>query len=296
MDDPAELPPSGIDTTIKSTVVHKFRFAGPSVALSLLRDCVLSGFPDDFSANDIVRTQTLQRRLRHHYYRTITANPEQRYRLTYCLNCPPPAFQVSPKTRTCNNPRICPWCYVRRQLIPMVTAIMEVPKAVRQDCQLVAWRRVVPYSTQVLPFFRRDRGPHVWCQSLVTAQLAVPSLAPKTQQLCLYHIGIQLVPKAVQPVQLLSQYRVIPPLTVLQLDAAHTKTVTQLLGVVARLPWVTLAHKDQLPQFQALMVSGHKQQLLRINRYKPQGASHGNHQPTVPASELQSTPPVPESL
>ena len=291
----SELPePAAEPAPVKSTVTHKLAFVGKNPELALLHGCVLSGFPPDYHTSDIVRTQALQRSLRFHYYRMITANPEQRYALTYSLNCPPPAFKVTPKTRCCTNVRTCPWCHIRRQLLPIYEAIMAVPEEIRRDCKVVGWARGLAYATKNLPFFALKQRPHQWCRALVTAQLMAPTLHPRANQLYLHHAGIQLIPKSCDPIKALGNPAVMPVLGVCAFDNADSETVLEAISMVVRLPWVTLSRKENLTHFQPLMDGFHKQQLLRINRYK--GTSHGNQQPTVPKAELQPAESVSESL
>jgi len=286
--------PAAEPAPAKSTVTHKLAFVGKNPELALLHGCVLSGFSPDYHTSDIVRTQALQRSLRFHYYNLITANPEQRYALTYSLNCPPPAFKVTPKTRFCTNVRVCPWCHIRRQLLPIYEAVMAVPEEIRRDCKVVGWARGLPYEARHLPFFAPKKSPHQWCQALVTAQLMAPTLHSRANVLCLHHAGIQLIPKSCDPIKALGNPAVMPVLGVRPFDNADSATVLEAISTVVRLPWVTLSRKENLTPFQVLVDGFHKQQLLRINRYK--GISHGNQQPAVPKAELQSAESVSESL
>ena len=292
MSEPPE--PAAEPSLAKSTVTHKLAFAGKNPELALLHGCVLSGFSPDYHKSDIVRTRALQHSLRCHYYNLITANPEQRYALPYSLNCPPPAFKVTPKTRCCTNVRTCPWCHIRRQLMPIYEAIMAVPEEIRRDCKVVGWARGFPFVPGHLPFFAPKKSPHQWCQALVTAQLVAPTFHPRVNQLCLHHAGIQLIPKSCDPIKALGNPAVMPVLGVCAFDNADSETVLEAISMVVRLPWVTLSRKENLTHFQTLMDGFHKQQLLRINRYK--GISHGHQQPTVPKAELQPAESVSESL
>ena len=171
---------------------------------------------------------------------------------------------------------------------------MAVPEEIRRDCKVVGWARGLVYATKDLPFFALKQSPHQWCQALVTAQLMAPTLHPRANQLYLHHAGIQLIPKSCDPIQALGNPAVMPVLGVRPFDNADGETVLEAISMVVRLPWVTLSRKENLTHFQTLMDGFHKQQLLRINRYK--GISHGHQQPTVPKAELQPAESVSESL
>ena len=110
----------------RATIEHKLiKNARPSNWNLLSSYGVLSTLPDrDHSQSVIYRIKVLQNQVRFQMYRWITENPERAYRGTYELNCPPTGVLVHPKTDFCNNPVVCPWCFVRRRLIPAVFGAM----------------------------------------------------------------------------------------------------------------------------------------------------------------------------
>ena len=167
MSEPPE--PAAEPLLAKSTVTHKLAFAGKNPELALLHGCVLSGFSPDYHKSDIVRTRALQHSLRCHYYNLITANPEQRYALTYSLNCPPPAFKVTPKTRCCTNPDEylfpsfsfsypLPACFIGADiclLVPLLDVILVSYIRPHVSCSFLCLTIIVPAVYLVVPLLSR---------------------------------------------------------------------------------------------------------------------------------------------
>lgn len=139
----------------KSTVEFKLTSKGQSPALWLLHFCILETMPKDFGKDELSKTEFLLRAYRYQYYRAITSDPSQRRPFTYALNCPPCGFDVHPKTKTCKNPRVCPWCFVRLRLLKAFSALLAVPDEVRHGHQVLVWKRDVPDNGK-LPFLRAN--------------------------------------------------------------------------------------------------------------------------------------------
>lgn len=264
-----------VTTKMCGSIKHKLRFKGETTALLLLRHCVLQTLPTTHSS-DVIRTYLLQRKYRYQYYRVIAEDLEQRYTHTYGLNCCPVGFEVKPITRFCNNPKVCPWCFVRRWLFPIYSALSNIPKDIRQSCKIIVWQRTMDCNVQKLPFFRSNKGPHQWCSALATVQLCVPFVDKKGGSLQLRHVGIQLVPAKCDYVTQLSRRVVSPRLTFVSFEGGTTSNIVRAMITALRFPWVILFARANLESFQSLLFGFQKSRLLRITKHKPQGAMHGN--------------------
>lgn len=254
---------------LKGTVQHKLRFKDENTSLLLLRHCVLQALGMS-QGSDVFRVQILQQKLRYQYYRAISKDEAKRYAHTYSLNCCPVGFSVKPKTRFCNNPKVCPWCFVRCWLYPTYSALSVVPKAVRQTFKVIVWQRVVNFNLQELPFFRANKGPHQWCSALATVQLCVPFVSAENNDLQLKHIGLQLVPADCDFVKQLSRRAVFPGLSFASFDRGTNTNIMRAMATVLRLPWANLFALNNLQNFQLLLNGVQKTRLLRITNYKQQ--------------------------
>lgn len=260
---------------LKGTVRHKLRFNNENTSLLLLRHCVLQtlGMPQ---ISDLFRAQLLQRKLRYQYYRAIAKDAANRYTYTYSLNCCPVGFSVKPRTRFCTNPKVCPWCFVRRWLHPTYLALSGIPKDVRQTSKVIVWQRIENFNLQKLPFFRSNKGPHQWCSALATVQLCVPFVSTENNDLQLKHIGIQLVPAGCDFVKQLSRRAVFPALSFASFERGTNTNIMRAMATVLRFPWANLFALNNLQNFQLLLNSFQKTRLLRITNYKQQGDINGN--------------------
>ena len=257
-------------------IEHVLRFCGETTALWLLRGCVFRSFPAEYSTSDIVRAYGLQRAFQQQYFRLTTENPNRVLEYAYRLNCPPVGFSVSPMTRRCSNPRVCPWCYVLRRLLPVYDALMEVPEEIRKSQDILIWRRFLPYSTADLPFLRSNYGPHQWCEALVTAQLVIPFIHERTHQLQLSHVGVQLVSSESDGEQQLVRRSVWPVLEVRRFKGATSGRIIKAMSVILHLPWLALADFQNQLQFQTLLDGFKKSRLMRITYYKAKEVEDAN--------------------
>lgn len=254
----------------KSTIDFKLTpKAKPS--LQLLRSCILDEMPKSYGSTDLARTQILLKVYRNQFYREITASPEKRRPYTYALNCPPCGFEVRPKTKTCKNPKVCPWCFVRLRLVKAYRALLAVPSWGRDGHQIVAWKRLV-LDNGKLPFLRANYGPHTWCGALVTVQMAVPFVnehvpqgQPKVQ---LLHAGIQIVPKNCDLQKQLGRYCIRPALKGRTFGEVTPANVVNALAAVLQLEWMALYRNYNIDAFEYVLKGFKRSRLIRISPYK----------------------------
>ena len=252
----------------KSTVAHTLKRTGKNPEFDLLSRSVLSPLLSP-ETSPTTTASYLQRSARFQYYRAITADPDNRYALTYCLNCNPAGFTVSPVTRSCNNPKVCPWCFVRRRLVPAYKALMDVPD--HDQCQLLYWRRSLPGNLSELPFFSAKLGPHQWNHAKATVQMALPGIDEKSGGLRLFQVGMQVIHDRVFAWKQMTKRTVESPFSFKGYNAATSDNIIECIGEVTQLPWLTLFTAEQLPNFQSLLAPTGKSRLIRINQYKPKG-------------------------
>lgn len=282
-----EIEDTAKQAKLKGVVEHTLSLPSRErVSCRLLCDCILSKVPGPDKSSDLYKTYTLQRRLRRQYFRLIQHDPDNRLRYTYSFNCCPVGFDVEPKTRFCTQPQVCPWCHVRRWLLPAYKALHAVPKSIRESHALVVWRRGVLH-VKAPPFFASNYGPHQWCDSLVTVQLGFPwpyleaNAAPNS--VVHYHIGMQIVPKSCDVHAALNRRAVSPALSIARTSKATTENIFKLMAHVTSLPWLSL-YDEQNFQFFAKTVKAKKfksSRLLRITPYRERNTD-GNHHPSVP--------------
>ena len=261
---------------LSGNIKHVLTPCKETTALRLLRDGVLRVFLPPHNQSDIARTYALQWACQQQYFRLMTADPERVLEYTYCRNCPPVGFSVSPMTRRCGNSGVCPWCFVLRRLLPVYDALIEVPKEIRLQQDVLVWRRALPYTPTDLPFFRSDYGPHQWCQALVTAQLVIPFIAYTTSKLQLNHVGIQIVPRESDCEKQLVRRIIQPALQVRRFNGATADNIIQAMSVSLHLPWMALADFENKLQFELLLDGFKKSRLMRITYYKAKGVEDAN--------------------
>jgi|TARA_R110000824_G_scaffold115066_3_gene265980 hypothetical protein len=269
----------------KATIVHTIKNPKKSGNWNLLTTyAILKTLPDNqYSRSWVYRAKVLQGQVRFQMYRWITENPDRAYPGTYELNCPPSGLLVKPVTRFCNNPLVCPWCYVRRRLIPIYEAIREIPRAQWKGYKIVAIRYISDASHSDFTFFRRDRGPHQWCKALVTTQTVTPFPVKDEEDLKIkeadkrasglehvFHL-VQVVPK---DVDVLSELLRRGPTSnrdtyeVTELPFTSLTNVIRVLSGSYQLPWLQLFSQRNLTLFSNLKSGFSKHRLLRINPYK----------------------------
>lgn len=260
-----------METQNKSTVQFQLKPKANSPSLKLLRACIFNAMPKDYGTTDVVRVQILQQVYRNQFYRAITATPEKRRPYTYGLNCPPCGFNAQPKTKTCKNPKICPWCFVRLRLIKTYRALLEVPANSRKGHQLIVWRRIVSDNGK-LPFLRANYGPHTWCKALVTVQIVVPFVNEHASQgqtkIQLCHAGVQVVPNNCNFKKELDRYCIRPMLTSKSFGEVNPDNVVKALAESLRLEWMALYRPYNLESFQSLIHGFKNSQLIRISSFK----------------------------
>lgn len=259
------------ETQIKGQVNHRLQFIGKNkLAFVLLKHCVLQGIKGAPSSSEVIKTLFLQRHLRYQHYSLIKADPSKCLKLHYSMNCPPAGFKSVPLTRACKRARTCPWCYVRRWLLPAFKALMLVPAELRTTCSVIGWKRVILKKDKSL-FFRANYGPHQWCKALVTIQFAVPWPNCTTGELFYYHFGVQIVPGTCDYKAALTRRAVKTPLEINGLHGATVKNIILIMSSVATLPWLELFQPQQFKIFYDFVLAPKTKsvRLFRINPYHP---------------------------
>jgi hypothetical protein len=274
------------ETKLKGVVLHKFLPPVKSqVSFRLLCDCVLSPMLEYKDRSHTAKAVVLQRSLRQQYFRLMNFNAESKLRSVYRLNCCPAGFDVTPVTRFCNRPQICPWCFVRRWLLPTYLALHEVPKTIRETHALVAWRRI-EFNKKEPSFFASNYGPHQWCNALVTVQLGFPWLYFSSKKgktfPSHYHVGFQIVPKSCDVVAALNRRAVSPALWIVREPKAQTESIFKVISQMLALSWLPLYTLENFEFFaNAVMSSNSKsKRLLRITPYQERN-TNGNCQSSV---------------
>lgn len=260
----------------KSTVDFKLTPKAKSPSLSLLRHCLLDQMGHTYGYTDLAKTLVLQKLYRSQYYRAITADPTKRRPYTYALNCPPCGFNTHPKTKTCKNPKVCPWCFVRLRLLKAYRALLKVPTSARKGYHVVAWRRLA-LDNGKLPFLRANYGPHTWCNAHVTVQMVVPfvneHVAQGQSKVQLCHVGIQVIPKHCDFSKELSRYCIRPALQGKVLGDVSPENVLKAIASALKFEWRAIYRNYNLDAFEYLVDGFKRSQLIRISPYKSESAN-----------------------
>ena len=235
-----------------------------SLDLDLVRRCVLPANYESHEKTDLAKAAHLQKRLRQQYYRLIDSSPEKRLEYTYRMHCPPLGFYMKPRSRVCNRPLTCPWCYVRSRIMPMYDAIMQVPADVRDASCIAIWKRHWPLGAS-LPFFDSRSGPHVLLKAHVTVQFATPVINLKGE-LVLQHCGLQLIPKTDQ--KAFHTFEFYPPLANKIFPDASDTTLLDALTDLGKLDWLVILNQDCLIHYQQMVHFTEKTRMYRVNKYK----------------------------
>lgn len=273
----------GVKGVVKHTLIYKR--CKPTKAFRLLEQGVLAGLAGpQVRPSYSVKTRTLwlKKMFRIQYLRVIAQDPEQRLAYVYRMNCRPPGFHVQPRTIVCNRPQLCPWCYVRDWLMPVVQALLKVPEELRAECRMIGWRRKLRFREQ-LPFFRANYGPHQWCRALVSAQIVLPWVPNAAGQATRYHFGLQLVPKDCDYRAALTRRSVRPGLR-MQEYGTTPATLVQAVAKVTQVNWLELCQEANVGLLlRAGTTQKPRQRLLRINHFKStKEISDGHSQPSLP--------------
>lgn len=270
-----------------ATIVHEIKTTKTNTGLKLLtQHAVLNSLDDKkHSKAPIYRVRALQNNYRFQMWRWITEHPSRKYEGTYSMNCPPTGFFVRPKTKSCYDSSVCPWCFVRRKLMPVYDAIKDIPVKSRKGLKVAALR-FEHFPAEELPFFRRDRGPHGWSDALVTAQTLTHSLVPEpdpprreeddpshppSDPQDIYHI-LQILPNDVNLQntinKVLARRKHLGAPQVFDLPFYSLIDAVKVLAGSYQLPWHQLFHERNLVHFTKFKAKNSKHRLLRINAYK----------------------------
>lgn len=278
-----------------ATIHHEIKKSAARADLNLLTQHTVIGSLDDkkFSSSPVYRAKVLQNQYRFQMWRWITQHPERKYEGTYAMNCPPSGFLVRPKTKYCYEAEVCPWCFVRRRVVPVFKAIQAVPREVRQGNQVVSLR-FEHAPTEELPFFRRDRGPHAWSGSLATVQTLTSSIVPEpdppprkkddpphppSQLQDIYHV-VLVLPEEENPHTLINQ--ILERRKHFRAPTVYAKPFASLADAISvisgsyHLPWLQLFHDRNLIHFTNFKAKNSKRRLLRVNAYKSKEENSGD--------------------
>lgn len=265
MDESADLKP------IKGRVGHELKIIDrKTIGFRLLKTCVLRRMVNSAQRFEVEMAKSLQRDLQYQNYRLLRKNPNKRLALTYRLNCRPVGFSTEPWTRVCNRARFCPWCFVRRRLLPAYKALMSVPKDIRVDSQVIGWRRMLPLTDR-LPFFQANYGPHQWCNAKASVQIVMPWFHPENDRLIYYHCGLQIVSRDCLFRDALTRRAVEPALESGNCPQAFSDDVVKIISDTMALPWTDLFCAERFEQFEKLVEVSEisAPRLLRIQPYRP---------------------------
>lgn len=277
---------------MKRETLHKLKFAGDSVNLKLLRRVVLRLKKPLSRPRDEIFATSLQRLLQWQYLRAMRFRPDNRREYTYSRNCMPVGYNASPVTNTCNNPKMCPWCFVRLRLRPIYTALMTVPAEIRKESNLCLVGLDYRFGVKpTLIFPPTKKGFHGLVKAHVTAQMLVPRLN-RVEELVQTHYIFQVVPKDVDAKAIYTQ-RFAPTggRPTIRICDATPKDLINLMAKGIIMAWEMHFNKKHTNDFLLLRECFKGKQLLRINRYKPklkEGEESGDRITTVPEEQHES--------
>jgi hypothetical protein len=270
-----------LESKPRATIRHKLKYPDkhlkefPFVDLCILCDIPVpkKAINCDWKTKQIAKLYSLQKRYRGQLYRIIAADPGNRLAYTYQLNCFPIGVLVYPKTKTCNESKLCPWCRVRRVIMPVRDALMAIPTDQRSKFKLVGWVRDLPFSADIQSTFLPKSGPHLWAKAAVTTQTITPTLRKvgDTFNLMWRHTGIQRVPVDSDPVQTLEKHfkRASVSFQFFQPKGANNlPPLLEMLAIPFRFNWLAFLAPEQFHLFQALNADFKRQRFVRINKYK----------------------------
>lgn len=265
---PDGLGPGGTFDKLKGFINHGMCFVGKNTEFNLLNYGVLQQF--GVSKDPVARCCLVQQRYRAQLARVMSVG--DKLALTYAANCPPCGVKLALRPRLCNQPKVCPWCFIRRRMVPAYRAMLSVPSDMRGRSKVIAWKRTLPYSAESLDLFSKNYGPHQRVGASVTVQAILPYV---DNGLKLRHVGVQVVSVDCRHEVLFRKLRldfhVEPKVSAL---GAHRAVVYAF-----RLPWKNFFEQDQTSNFVKVMEDFRKRRLIRINQFK--GESRGYSQPAV---------------
>jgi len=256
------------------TVQHKLEVMKQHPIRGLTQFVVLDAFDPDPKHTSLFKAYDLQRRLRTQYYRLVKSQSDRRRKLTYCINCRPTGFTVSPWTMACRGRRVCPWCYVRR-LYTGYQELMTVDAKIRNLHSLLAWRREVP-ATDKLPFFNTQYGPHQWCEATRTLQYVIPKWNVRLNELTLLHVGFQAIPKDFDYESALTRRAVNPSVRMRLYPKYTSSSAITALSEFTRLDWRYLVYHKHFFQFATLHDWNPGAKLFRVSGAQPKGENRGD--------------------
>lgn len=248
----------------KGFVNHSVKFIGKNLEFNLLQYGVLFDFNNKI--NPLNRCLFLQKQYRRQLSMAIALGLNK-LNMTYVANCPPCGLKLSISSRLCGNPKVCPWCFVRRRLVPATLALREVPAENRFESKVIAWKRILPYSEDALRLFSKNYGPHKFLKAQATVQAILPFI---DDGLKMSHVGVQIVDANCQHEKLLERLHLnfhVEPV-------ANNDGIHRAIVFAFRLPWRNLFAKEQTGNFVKIMDDFNKRRLIRINKFK--GESCGN--------------------
>ena len=248
----------------KGFVNHSVKFIGNNLEFNLLLYGVLFEFAD--ATNPLVLCRLLQKQYRQQLGMSMALG-QNALDMTYAANCPPCGLKLNITPRVCQNPKVCPWCFVRRRLVPATLALRKVPAENRRESKVIAWKRILPYSEDALRLFSKNYGPHKFVKAQATVQAILPFI---DDGLKMSHVGVQIVDANCQHEKLLESLHLnfhVEPV-------ANNDGIHRAIVFAFRLPWRNLFAKEQTGNFVKIMDDFNKRRLIRINKFK--GESCGN--------------------
>ena len=249
---------------LKGFINHNIKFIKKTKEFNFLFYSVL--FKLDSKTSPQSRCRLFQKEFRQQLSRAMSLGCNN-LAMTYVANCPPCGFKLSFRTRECRNPKICPWCFVRRRLMPAFNALSAVPDTVKSKSKLIAWQRILPYSEDALKLFSKNYGPHQMVKAHATVQAIVPFI---DNGLKIKHVCVQIIDADCLHEEKLKKFALefyVDPVI-------NNKNIQKAINFGFRLPWENLFSAEQTSNFVKIMEDFNNRRLIRINKFK--GESCGN--------------------
>jgi hypothetical protein len=250
----------------KGFVNHSIKFIGQNPEFNLLRYSVLWQFGVN---NPITKScKKIQKMYRQQLINVMDCE-KNKLDLTYAANCPPCGFRANNRMRSCNNPKICPFCFVRRRLHPAYIALNNISAEKRTTSKVLSWKRILAYEEKTITNFSKTYGPHQMMRAHATVQALLP-FVDENNNLQLQHMGVQVIDRDCQHENLIDKLN----LSFHVENEANSIGIHKAIVFASRLPWLNLFSKTNTDKFVKLMDDFKKRKLMKINKYK--GDTRGN--------------------
>lgn len=159
-----------ISHKLKGLVTHQPIAKTKDIKQTLFESCVLARYSSEKidKTNPMACMKYIQKAMQYQYLRVIRKYPDEALKLIYDANCCPCGFVVQPSTQVCNQPDVCPWCYIRRRLVPAYKALTVESKPGMHELLCIP---------SLQGFYTGRKHPHYWFNAKVTVQIGLPTLS-----------------------------------------------------------------------------------------------------------------------